>query len=79
MDETSMNEWDRDNLNFILNTGENEFANWMLQADADDINYALELIDTHRMELNIKQSLLRETGEDIDITQAKQVLNKFRS
>jgi hypothetical protein len=50
----------------------------MLQADADDINYALELIDTHRMELNIKQSLLRETGEDIDITQAKQVLNKFR-
>jgi hypothetical protein len=78
MEETTMNEWDRDNLDFILNTSEAEFAKWMLQADADDINYALELIDTHRMELNMKQSLLREPGEDIDITQAKQVLEKYR-
>lgn len=73
-----MNQWDRDNLDFILNTSETEFANWMLQADADDINYALELIDTHRMELNMKQTLLKDTGEDMDITQAKQVLDKFR-
>lgn len=78
MEDTSMNQWDRDNLDFILNTSETEFANWMLQADADDINYALELIDTHRMELNMKQTLLKDTGEDMDITQAKQVLDKFR-
>ena len=59
MEETNMNNWDRDNLNFILNTTDEAFSDWMLQADSDDIDYALELITKHREEIYLKEYLLK--------------------
>ena len=38
------NEWDRDNLNFLLNTKGDEFKVWFAQADEDDKAYAQELM-----------------------------------
>ena len=38
-----MNEWDRDNLEFIKGCDSGEFDDWMDQATNDDIEYALEL------------------------------------
>jgi hypothetical protein len=46
-----MNDWDRDNLNFLLNTEGEDFEAWYAQADADDIAYARELLDFHAQEL----------------------------
>lgn len=51
-----MNEWDRDNLNFIMNCSDKEFRAWYEQADEDDIAYALELIAKGRGEM-IEQEL----------------------
>jgi hypothetical protein len=73
-----MNKRDRDNLNFILNINEEAFANWMVQADKDDINYALTLIENHRNELSLKRLLLRYNDDNINTTEAEQLLQKFR-
>lgn len=74
-----MNKWDRDNLYFILNTSDEAFADWMLQADDDDINYALELISKHREEITLKEYLLKiDDDQDMDLTEANSVLKNFR-
>jgi len=79
MEETNMNNWDRDNLNFILNTTDEAFSDWMLQADSDDIDYAIELITQHRQEINLKEFLLKADSIDVsDTKQAKSILQKYR-
>jgi len=79
MEEINMNNWDRDNLNFILNTTDEAFSDWMLQADSDDIDYALELITKHREEIYLKEYLLKcDNVEILDTKEASTVLQKFR-
>ena len=74
-----MNNWDRDNLNFILNTTDEAFSDWMLQADSDDIDYALELISKHREEIYLKEYLLKcDNVEILDTEEASTVLQKYR-
>lgn len=74
-----MNAWDRDNLNFILNTSDEAFSEWMLQADEDDIDYALELISKHREEISLKEFLLTSDNLEIsDTSEANSILQKFR-
>jgi hypothetical protein len=48
------NEWDRDNLEFLLNTKGDEFKAWHAQADADDLVYAQELMDAYSRELKLR-------------------------
>lgn len=50
-----MNEWDRDNLEFIMNTSSKEFDEWLIQASDDDVNYALELIRMAKAELIVQE------------------------
>lgn len=48
------NEWDRDNLNFLLNTKGDDFHAWYAQSDADDKVYARELMDAYSLELKLR-------------------------
>ena len=48
------NQWDRDNLEFLLNTKGDEFKAWHAQADADDLVYAQELMDAYSRELKLR-------------------------
>ena len=74
-----MNNWDRDNLNFILNTTDEAFSDWMLQADSDDIDYALELITKHREEIYLKEYLLKcDNVKILNTKEASTILQKFR-
>jgi len=57
------NQWDRDNLEFLLNTKGDEFKAWHAQADADDLAYAQELMDAYSLELKIRSEELRIEGE----------------
>lgn len=50
-----MNEWDRDNLEFIMNTSSKEFDEWLFQASDADVNYALELIRMAKAELMVQE------------------------
>ena len=57
------NDWDRDNLNFLLNTKGDDFSAWHAQADEDDLAYAQELMDAYSLELKIRSEELRVEGE----------------
>lgn len=48
------NDWDRDNLNFLLNASADVMADWDEQADEDDRKYAQELLDSYAEELRLE-------------------------
>jgi hypothetical protein len=71
-----MRKQDRNNLDFIINSTEEEFDQWMEQASDDDIQYALELIAIGKTETIIQEYELFDGVEDLSI--AKIVLNRFK-
>jgi hypothetical protein len=74
----SFNDWDRNNLQFILNTSNEELERFWDQSDSDDMAYALELIARARAELE-QQVLDILDGEGVgDTSDATKVLQKFR-
>jgi hypothetical protein len=74
------NEWDRDNLEFLLNTKGDEFKAWFAQADEDDKVYAQELMDAYSRELLLRsQELDLEAQLALTNNQdAIRVIDKFR-
>jgi hypothetical protein len=74
------NEWDRDNLEFLLNTKGDEFKAWFAQADEDDKVYAQELMDAYSRELLLRsQELDLEANLALSNNQdAIRVIDKFR-
>ena len=59
-----MNDWDRDNLHFILNTTDESFEDWLDQADNDDVEYALNLIRIAKAELLTQEHELLDDVEN---------------
>ena len=71
-----MNDWDRNNLNFILTSMDDAFEKWMLEAKTEDIEYALELIARHKRELaNIEEKLYDDVT---DFTEANLIINRVK-
>ena len=77
-----MNDWDRDNLNFLMSIGEEEFTAWMEQADSEDIDYAMKLIREARTEVMVQEMELRDSMEfyekKSDYPDAKALIDKIR-
>lgn len=73
----SMNEWDRDNLDFIMNTSEEGFEEWLEQADNDDVAYALELIRMAKAELMIQE--MEFTDDISNFTEASQLIERIKN
>ena len=48
------NDWDRDNLMFLLKASPDVMAEWDEQADEDDRAYAQELLDAYAEELRLE-------------------------
>ena len=74
------NEWDRDNLEFLLNTKGEDFEAFWAQADEDDRVYAQELLDAYSLELKVRAEELRIEAElALDNNhEARMVIQKFR-
>jgi hypothetical protein len=53
------NDWDRDNLNFLLNSSKDTLDDWNSQTDDDDKLYAQELLDAYARELKLEAQFLR--------------------
>ena len=53
------NEWDRNNLNFLLHLDEQETKDWYHQSDEDDRVYAQELLDAYALELKVQAEELK--------------------
>ena len=74
------NDWDRDNLNFLINATPDVIAEWNAQADEDDLDYARELLDAYAEEMRLQaQDLLVESKMALmfDYPDAKRVLDKI--
>ena len=71
------NDWDRDNLNFLLNTKGDDFTAFWEQSDEDDKRYAQELLDAYSRELKLRSEELEIEALLIDTTDAKELLKKF--
>jgi hypothetical protein len=72
-----MNEWDRDNLEFIMNTTNESFDEWLDQADNDDIAYALELIRMAKAELMVQE--LEFTDDISNFSEASQLIDRIKN
>jgi len=71
------NDWDRENLNFLLNTKGDDFADFWAQSDEDDKKYAQELMDAYARELQLKSELLEIESKLDNLTDARVILEKI--
>lgn len=69
-------EWDRDNLEFLLNTKGDDFTAFWEQSDEDDRVYAQELLDAYSRELKLKAELLEIEAKLENFDEAKSLLGK---
>ena len=58
-----MNDWDRNNLNFLLNADERVIKEWSAQVPQDDIDYAHELLALYSQELREQAQALKIEAE----------------
>jgi len=73
-----MNNWDKENLNFILNSDDADMEDFLSWASDEDLAYALELIQLARAELELEEILMLETEPNLDTSQARAILERFR-
>jgi hypothetical protein len=73
-----MNNWDKENLNFILNSDDADMEDFLSWASDEDLAYALELIQLARAELELEEILMLDAQDDLDTTQAQAILERFR-
>ena len=74
------NDWDRDNLNFLLNASPSVMAEWNAQADAEHLDYARELLDAYAEEMRLEaKDLLVESKMALmfDFPDAKRVIDSI--
>jgi hypothetical protein len=73
-----MNDWDRDNLNILLNAARETKEDWYHMATEDDFKYATELFRRARTELAMQELALVDSEAVEDMTEACSVLARFR-
>lgn len=72
-----MNDWDRDNLNFLTHCSRAELCDMAKEMDLEDLNYAIKLLRIGRSELMV-QEMEQCLDEVEDLTAAKNILNKIK-
>jgi hypothetical protein len=74
------NEWDRDNLMFLLTSDDDVLQDWHAQADADDLAYAQELFAGYAEELRLRSELVLVEAEmeKIGFSDANELINKVK-
>ena len=70
-----MNDWDRDNLNFILNADKQELAAFYDQCNLEDLKYLGNLVRWELSQLRIAEAEEFDRVNEVD--EARSVLSKF--
>ena len=73
-----MNDWDRGNLDFILNSSDADLEDFYSWASDEDLLYALQLIQLAKAELAVEEMEMLESEADSDTSQAQAILERFR-
>jgi hypothetical protein len=66
-----MNDYDRNNFEFIMSLSPQQFDEWYASISLDDIEYAIELCQAARLEMTLNTDAVE------DLTEANQVLKSF--
>jgi hypothetical protein len=72
-----MNEYDRENVNYLMQCNAAEFREWMNAMDEATLSYTMQLIQQVKVELMLEELELSEVYEGDDLTEANAVLNRF--
>lgn len=72
-----MNKHDQDNLQFLLSADESTMESWYRSVSEDDIKYAMELLQMHRSELELREFDLIDAEAEQDLSEAQAVLSRF--
>lgn len=70
-----MNDWDRDNLNFIMKASKHELAAFYSECNIEDLKYLGNLVQWELSRLRVLEA--EEFDEVIEIDEAQSVLKKF--
>jgi hypothetical protein len=70
-----MNDWDRNNLHFIMSLTPEQFDEWYSSISQDDVEYAIEIIRQARSETVVKMAEIFDDAEDLSL--ARSVLANF--
>ena len=77
-----MNEWDRNNLHFILDSDEATLEDFYSWATEDDLAYALSLVREAKTELLLQEAYILDEllteATAADVADASAVLRKFQ-
>lgn len=75
-----MNDWDQNNLNFLMSLSPEELEQFMNDSDDDDLAYALELVQREKSAVLSKMEELIDivANDNMDLSEAQSVLAKFR-
>ena len=72
-----MNDWDRDNLNFLTSCSRRVLSDMSKEMDLEDLNYAIKLLRIGRSELMVQE--MEQCLDYVeDLTVAKNLLNKIK-
>jgi len=76
-----MNDWDRNNLNFLLNADDSVIKEWSAKVPQDDIDYAHELLALYSQELR-EQAIALKIEAEMSLSdnyhEANMVIDKIR-
>lgn len=76
-----MNDFDRENLNFLLTASKEDMEDWHLHATADDYEYALQLIRQRHVELTMQELELLDNDidelDESDLYESREVLSNY--
>ena len=74
-----MNPYDKKNLDFLMHASPDILTKWYAEVSKDDIQYAIELIRTARLEMSLQELDIAEYAmpESEDFSDAKEALSKF--
>lgn len=70
-----MNDKEKNNLNFMLSLTPEQFDDWYGSISMDDAEYALEILQTARIEVAVQLASLHDDIEDV--SDAVNVLKQF--
>lgn len=77
-----MNEYDRNNLNFIMSLKtEAQWLEWVAELTEDDMRYALEIIKTAQSEADVRGMEIDEAWQDeegLDCSEALEIINRVK-
>lgn len=70
-----MNDWDKNNLMFIMKLNRESLIDWFMESSEDDRLYAEELLARAHLELDVRGLELSDNVEDLSLS--KSVLKQF--